>query len=52
VALTRRAYKKEPQRERTLYYGGVGGGKFEGGRWYVLSTEIVEDEKSVQGRYS
>jgi hypothetical protein len=24
---------------------------FEGGRWYVLSTEMVEDEKSVQGRY-
>jgi len=25
---------------------------FEGGRWYVLSTVMVEDEKSVQGRYS
>jgi hypothetical protein len=25
---------------------------FEGGRWYVLSTEMVEDEKSVQGWYS
>jgi hypothetical protein len=25
---------------------------FEGSRWYVLSTEMVEDERSVQGWYS
>jgi len=25
---------------------------FEGSRWYLLSTEMVEDEKSVQGWYS